>query len=113
MPDGVRCHVAPGRKVGEAEPWTVSGLLSHRDLLDALPGAVVVTDAAGRIVLWSAAAEQLYGWSEAEVLGRSVLDVLAPPGELAANREDLAFVAEGHSKMGDRLVARRTAPRFV
>ena len=95
------------RQLADVEPWTVNGVMSHRDLVDALPGAVVVTDASGRIVLWSAAAEQLYGWPEAEVLGRSVLEVLAPPAELAANREDLAFVAEGNSKVGDRLVARR------
>ena len=96
-----------GRTVGEIEPWTVAGLLSHRDVIDALPGAVVVTDPSGRILLWSSEAEQLYDWPEAEVLGRSVLEVLAPAAELAANRDDLAFVASGNMKMGDRLVARR------
>ena len=68
--------------------------------IDALPGAVVVTDPSGRILLWSSEAEQLYDWPEAEVLGRSVLDVLAPPAELAANRDDLAFVASGNIEDG-------------
>ena len=95
------------RTVGDIEPWTVAGLLSHREVIDALPGAVVVTDPDGRILLWSAEAEQLYDWPETEVLGRSVLEVLAPAAELAANRDDLAFVASGNMKTGDRLVARR------
>jgi PAS domain S-box-containing protein len=95
------------RDARDLEPWVVTGLVSHRDVIDALRGAVVVTDPDGHIVLWSAAAEHLYGWTETEVLGRSVLDVLAPPTDLPANRDDLAFVAAGHTKTGDRVVARR------
>jgi PAS domain S-box-containing protein len=81
--------------------------LGEREVIDALPGAVVVTDRDGRIVLWSAAAEELYGWSEPEVVGRSVVEVLAPADELESNREDLAVVAAGNPKVGDRLVVRR------
>jgi PAS domain S-box-containing protein len=76
-------------------------------VIDALPRAVVMTDPAGRIMLWSAEAERLFGWSEGEVAGRSVLEVLAPSEELAVNREDLAFVAAGNTKTGDRVVIRR------
>lgn len=69
--------------------------MSAREVIDALPDAVVVTDPNGQIVLWSAVAEALYGWSETVVLGRSVLDVLAPSDEIASNREALAHVAAG------------------
>jgi PAS domain S-box-containing protein len=81
--------------------------LGERAVIDALPRAVVVTDPNGRIVLWSAEAERLFGWSEHEVAGRSVLEVLAPPEALDANREDLAFVASGNAKTGDRVVVCR------
>ena len=54
--------------------------VSDRDVIDILPRAIVVTDSAGRISLWNREAERLYGWKETEVLGRSVLDILAPPG---------------------------------
>jgi len=95
------------RRVDELDPCPPGRPLRERDVIDALPGAVVVTDRDGRIVLWSAAAEQLYGWAEPEVLGCSVLDVLAPVADLAANQDDLAFVAAGNRKTGDRVVARR------
>ena len=94
-------------QLGQAEPAGLDGPLSERQVIDALPGAVVVTDPAGRIVLWSTAAEALYGWSEAEVVGRSVLEVLSPFGARATDDRDLAAVAGGRARRGDRLVARR------
>lgn len=88
-----------------SEPGGAS--IDSRAVLDALVRAVVVTDPVGRIVLWNLAAEQLYGWEEHEVLGRSVLDVLAPAHLAAENTEDLASVAVGNSMSGDRLVVDR------
>lgn len=44
-------------------------------LLNAVGQAIVATDTNGTIIYWNHAAEQLYGWSEAEVLGRNVVDV--------------------------------------
>ena len=38
-------------------------------------GAVIATDVTGSIVYWNRAAEELYGWTSAEVLGRNVVDV--------------------------------------
>ena len=81
--------------------------LSERAIIDALHRAVVVTDAAGHIQLWNAAAEALYGWPEVEVVGRSIVEVLAPSEERGANQADLAFVAAGNVKTGDRVVVRR------
>jgi PAS domain S-box-containing protein len=49
-------------------------------VIDALHRAVIVSDADGRIVSWNRAAEQLYGWSEHEVLGRALREVLVPAG---------------------------------
>jgi PAS domain S-box-containing protein len=99
---------APGALlVGEPEPVPVSHAVDERAVLDSLPRAVVVTDPHGRILLWNRAAERLFGWPEREVAGRSVLDVLAPPDDLAANRESLLLVAAGKTLAGDRLVVRR------
>jgi PAS domain S-box-containing protein len=44
-------------------------------LLSAVGQAVIATDTNGKIIYWNYAAEQLYGWLEAEVLGRSIVDV--------------------------------------
>jgi PAS domain S-box-containing protein len=47
-------------------------------LFDALPGAVIVTDADGRISYWNEAAATLYGWRPSEVMGISILDLTVP-----------------------------------
>lgn len=46
-------------------------------LVSAMGDAVVVSDAAGIITLWNKAAERLFGYTEAEALGRS-LDLMIP-----------------------------------
>lgn len=46
-------------------------------LLDHLHDAVVATDAARRITVWNRAAEALYGWPRANVIGRPIAEVLA------------------------------------
>jgi PAS domain-containing protein len=43
--------------------------------------AVLATDLHGRIALWSRGAEQLFGWSAEEVVGRDVLRLVLPPGK--------------------------------
>ena len=50
-------------------------ICENAQMLD-IPGqAVIGTTLEGKIVYWSASAENLYGWSRSEVLGRDVLDV--------------------------------------
>jgi diguanylate cyclase (GGDEF)-like protein/PAS domain S-box-containing protein len=41
-------------------------------LINASPLAIVVSDAEGLVERWNPAAERIFGWSEAEVLGKSV-----------------------------------------
>ncbi|MFP5219749.1 MAG: EAL domain-containing protein [Actinomycetes bacterium] len=79
--------------------------------------AIVTVDLAGRITLWNDACERMFGWREAEMLGRDA-SVLLPPGrehELASALEGLDETAPLET---DRLhrtgrlvpVSRRTAP---
>ena len=49
-----------------------------RQIVDVVPRAIVVTDATGIIRLWSDAAQRLYGWSEGDVLGRPIFEILDP-----------------------------------
>src|SRR5687767_4225154 len=81
--------------------------VAERAVVDALPWAVIVTDAQGRIVLWNRPAEGLYGWAEAEVLGRFVFDVLVPVQERLSADEILSSVTAGLSWRGDFTVVRR------
>lgn len=47
-------------------------------LLDQIDAAVIATDLAGRIELWSRAAEHLYDWSADEAVGRLLHELLVP-----------------------------------
>ena len=83
----------------QAERVTERDLVAipFRDVLDAMARALVVTSPRGDILVWNAAAEHLYGWSEDEVSGRSAVEILvgealrpraaAIMGELAAGQE--------------------------
>ena len=46
-------------------------------LVAAVGDAIIAADAAGAIILWNAGAERMFGYTEAEALGRS-LDLITP-----------------------------------
>lgn len=79
----------------------------ERAVIDALPRAVIVTAPDGRILLWNRPAERLYGWAEAEVLGRLISDVLVPVQHRDDAAEIMAAVAAGESWRGDFTVLHR------
>lgn len=85
----------------------IADAVGYRAIIDALPRALVVTDLQGKILLWNRPAEALYGWTEREVLGRSVLEVLAPVEDLRENTE-ASNVAPGKTTIGDCVIMRRS-----
>jgi PAS domain S-box-containing protein len=46
-------------------------------LVHAVGDAVVVSDVSGKIVVWNAAAERIFGYTEAEAIGQ-LLDIITP-----------------------------------
>ncbi len=62
--------------------------LQFQSILNSIPDAMVVSDN-GRIVSFSAAAERMYGWTQAEIIGRKITDLLAPE-QRADHRAQLA-----------------------
>lgn len=52
-----------------------TAMRQYLELVEALGQAVIVTTASGTVTYWGVAAAALYGWSEAEVLGRNIVDV--------------------------------------
>jgi len=85
-------------------------------VLDAVGQAVAVVDAAGRVTYWNRSAEQLYGYSAAEVLGRPIADQLVPPDQL----DDAAVILEklhaGENWTGEFRIRRKdgsTVPALV
>ena len=80
---------------------------SDRAVLDALGRAVIVTRPDGKIVLWNRAAEELYGWSEAEVIGRQILDLVVPVPALDHATEVMSQVVAGEGWRGDFSILRK------
>ena len=76
-------------------------------MIDAFHRAVVVTGPDGEILLWNRAAEELYGWPEEDVLGRSILDVMVPSADRELAAGIFSIVAAGKSWRGDFTVERR------
>ncbi len=51
--------------------------IDHAQLVAAIGDAVIVSDATGAITLWNAAAERMFGFTQAEAMGQS-LDLIIP-----------------------------------
>jgi two-component system cell cycle sensor histidine kinase/response regulator CckA len=75
-------------------------------LLASVGQAVIAIDPQGLVLYWNKAAEDMYGWNEAEALGRP-LAVLVPSESPEALRELSKASMEGMSWTGDFLMQRR------
>jgi PAS domain S-box-containing protein len=73
-------------------------------LVKGLADAVVVADAEGTICFWNAAAERVFGWTEAEALGKS-LDLIIPERQRGRHWDGYRTVmATGETKYGSDLL---------
>lgn len=70
--------------------------LPTADLVAQLPGAVIVVDLVGHVVHWSDGAEQLYGWTTAEAVGRRVRELILVGAEERADDVVAVTHAGGH-----------------
>ena len=66
----------------------------HRAITACARDAIVSADASGRILFWNSAAEQIFGYTAAEVVGRSLIDCIVPPQHHAATLAGLAGFAQ-------------------
>ncbi|HEX6042700.1 PAS domain S-box protein, partial [Longimicrobium sp.] len=81
-------------------------------LLDVVGQAVVAVDMKGSVLFWNSFAEQLYGWTAAEALGRSPWSVAASTSPLAGNVHTWAVVMNGGSWTGEMEMRRRDGSTF-
>ena len=75
-------------------------------LLDSCPLAVLSLDAGGRVRLWNAGAQKLFGWTAEEVLGRPLPTI--PRQDIAAFEKLLASQLQGTPQYGIDVKRRRT-----
>ena len=75
--------------------------------------AVIATDLEGTIRVWNRAAERLYGWSAAAVLGRPITDVTVSPEDADVAQRIMASIRHSGSWEGEFWVRRRDGTRFL
>jgi PAS domain S-box-containing protein len=75
--------------------------------------AVIATDAAGLVTTWNARAEALYGWSRAEALGRSVMELTVPEQSRRTADEVMAAIQRGESWQGPFRLRRKDGSLFT
>jgi PAS domain S-box-containing protein len=75
--------------------------------LDAVEQAVIVTDMDGHIVYWNPFAEQLYGWSSEEAMGRRTIELFASEQAQERVAKLMAYLQAGNSWSGEYLARRR------
>jgi PAS domain S-box-containing protein len=88
-------------------------LVLQAQLVDAVDEAVMATDLDGRITYWNRFAEQLYGWTAAEVLGRPVQDVTPSSATADQAREIMDALGRGESWTGEFEVRRKDGTTFL
>src|SRR5918998_1377196 len=81
-------------------------------LLDAVGQAIIATDLQGRIIYWNRAAEELYGWSKEEVMGRPIVEVTPSEEMLERAEEIMTELRAGRSWSGEFVVQRKDGSTF-
>lgn len=91
------------------QPLTPQPALMSIDVLALVADSVICTDEDGRIVLFNRAAEQSFGYSASEVIGRTV-EMLLPQSHRADHIRQVHSFAEGHDA-ANRLMGHRREVR--
>ncbi len=81
-------------------------------LLNAVQQAVVATDAAGKVIFWNKFAENLYGWTSEEAIGRKLQDLTPSPFMREHQAEMMERAAAGGSWTGEFLVQGKSGKSF-
>ena len=77
--------------------------LSER-IIQVAADAIIVADASGKITLWNAGAERLFGYAAAEVVGQS-LDIIIPEAQRTRHWDGYQHVMRtGETKYGTQLL---------
>ncbi|MBK6429260.1 PAS domain S-box protein [Candidatus Amarolinea dominans] len=102
--------VTPGAT--NALPASEPGLQLQTRLLNSIGQAVIATDLHGAITYWNRAAEQLYGWESAEVLGRNILDITPTEQSVEQAQEIMSSLRVGQTWSGEFSVRHRSGRSF-
>jgi diguanylate cyclase (GGDEF)-like protein/PAS domain S-box-containing protein len=94
----------------------VEQLRFQASVLEAVGQPVIATDLEGKVLYWNRAAEEIYGWSSEEALGRSLRDLTVPEESLEKAEEVVSELRAGRTWSGEVLLRRKDGsyvPVFV
>src|SRR5579862_4893671 len=72
-----------------------------RLFLNAVQAAIIATDLSGTVIYWNPFAQELYGWSPEEVLGRNIMEITVSSETEEEARRYMASVLAGNSWAGE------------
>jgi diguanylate cyclase (GGDEF)-like protein/PAS domain S-box-containing protein len=101
-------HVVAEQEVGQ--------LRFQASVLGAVGQPVIATDLEGNVLYWNRAAEETYGWSSEEALGRRERDLTVPKESLEKVEEVVSELRAGRTWSGEVLLRRKDGsyvPVFV
>jgi PAS domain S-box-containing protein len=81
-------------------------------LLEAVEQAVIVTDLTGQVVYWNPFAEKLFGWSAADALGKTTLELIAAEQSYQQGVEIMTHLHTTGSWAGEYLARRKDGTVF-
>jgi diguanylate cyclase (GGDEF)-like protein/PAS domain S-box-containing protein len=85
---------------------------SLAQVVETVGHAVIATDLDGVVFLWNRAAEELYGWSAGEAVGRVIYDLTVPDHGHKSAIEIMAELADGRPWSGAFTVRRKDSSTF-
>ncbi len=94
------------RKRAEERVWL------QASLLDQVRNAVLAVDRRGLVIYWNKFAETLYRWTQAEAMGRNIVDLIVPSSEFQRAAEIFATVEEAGHWEGDWMQRRKDGATF-
>lgn len=80
------------------------------NLINNVGQAVIATDMQFKVIYWNQAAEKIYGWSVAEAIGASIVDLLQPSEEQVAN--NIKTLSAGKTWVGESEIKRKDGSSF-
>jgi diguanylate cyclase (GGDEF)-like protein/PAS domain S-box-containing protein len=95
-----------------SEQRAVEAARFHAELLDAAGQAIIATDPTGTVLCWNRAAEELYGWSSADAIGRDGRQLTLPAQSAEHDQAIYAQLLRGQSWSGEYSVTRRDGRCF-
>ena len=82
------------------------------DLLNTIGQAVLSTDNNGIINFWNKAAEEIYGWTSEEAIGKNVYELLRPQKTGSQDIESKEHLANDSNWSGEIMVQRKNSNTF-